>query len=316
MVIALRGRLPPPKTNCNFLLCISGGRGIVSETMNKIAIARALTAVVPMRPLRHIYRLYATAVSMAKYGDALFPRILTMEVNTHCNRHCFYCPNDWAPSQPKFMEDATLKAIVGRMAEINWSGITDFIFFSEPLMHPFLEDIVAFVHAAVPGSLLRISTNGDLLTHSRVEKLVKAGLSRIYAMRHIPHKDGWDENVASIARAFPGLVQARHIEELEANDGLEDFGGMVKNVKKLRVQQKKNGKPVCRVHNHIMQIGINGDWLLCCVDWRRSMSFGNLKEKSIMEIWKDEKFVRVRNLLRNGTPVCKACQGCACLRPQ
>jgi len=38
----------------------------------------------------------------------------------------------------------------------------------------------------------------------------------------------------------------------------------------------------------------NGDVLLCCVDWERSTVLGNLKEKSLAEIWNSEAYMRIR----------------------
>jgi hypothetical protein len=38
----------------------------------------------------------------------------------------------------------------------------------------------------------------------------------------------------------------------------------------------------------------NGDMVLCCADWERTTILGNMKEKSIEEVWNGEKAISIR----------------------
>jgi len=194
------------------------------------------------------------------------------------------------------------------MHDIDYAGVVDFIFFSEPTLHPRLAECVAQVRARVPKAIMRISTNGDLLTEQNVRKLAGAGLSRIYTMRHNPTPAGWKERIGELAAKFPGMFVRMDIDELEQTTGLHDFGGKVP-VKKVRGRQMRDGHPFCDVHTHIAQIGVNGDWLLCCVDYERTVSFGNLVQKSIMEIWKTQDSSRCAGIWTLGFQSCQSAKG-------
>jgi sulfatase maturation enzyme AslB (radical SAM superfamily) len=280
--------------------------------MKRLAV-RALTTVLPRDTLRKLYSRYIAQVFKFKYGDPTFPRIFSIEINSHCNRACTYCPNFVVPQKPQLMPKETFDKIVERLRDIKYSGVVDFIFFSEPTLHPQLAERIAQVREQVPWCSTRICTNGDLLTEEKVEKLVSNGLDRIYVMRHNPTPAGWVERIKALSRKYLGIFVLMDIDILESTNGLHDFEGLVK-VKKLRGRQMKNGKPFCDVHTHVAQIGINGDWLLCCVDYGRTTKFGNLLQEDIISIWKKPGFSKIRRDLLNGVAKLPKCQECPCIR--
>jgi radical SAM protein with 4Fe4S-binding SPASM domain len=56
----------------------------------------------------------------------------------------------------------------------------------------------------------------------------------------------------------------------------------------------------------------NGDVIPCCADWGRKLILGNLRERSIHEIWHSEPFARLRGSLEKWDlatlpTICKAC---------
>ncbi len=279
----------------------------------KHSLIKFLTALLPLKPLRWLYRQYAALTAWVKYGDATFPRIISIEINTHCNRACTYCPNVVQPQAAKLMDWDVFTRIVDRLRTIRYSGVVDFIFFSEPTLHPRLAVHVAYVKQQVPWCVARICTNGDLLNTRNVAALEEAGLDRIYAMRHNPTPDGWRERMAALERAHKGIFVMMDIDRVEAEQGLHDFEGLVK-VKKHRGRQEKKGRAYCDVHTHVAQIGYNGDWLLCCVDYARTLTFGNLIQDDIMTIWRKPSFARLRGELRSGVARLPKCIECACFK--
>lgn len=278
----------------------------------KHTIVRILTRLLGLETLRNVYRWYITAASFIKYGDGSFPRIVSIEVNTHCNRACSYCPNSFAPQKARLIATPVFEAIVERLREIKYGGVVDFIFFSEPLLHPMLADLVRRVKERVPWCMARICTNGDLLTVEKVRELLRAGLDRIYVMRHNPTPDGWRDNISKLDKMFPGIFVRMDIDDVEREQGLHDFEGTVK-VNKVRAPTYRNGRPSCTVHTHCAQIGVNGDWILCCVDYGKTMTFGNIIHESFFEIWNKPGFVSVRSKLKSGVPVSSKCAKCPCL---
>ena len=258
-----------------------------------------------------LYRLYLRALFRWKYGDARFPRTLRLEISSHCNRRCAYCPNSFAPNPVRFISDDVLDAFLKRIREINYPGAVDFIFFNEPLLHTGLPSIVRQVKLAAPRCHPVVSTNGDLLTPELVFELVEEGVVKIFAMHHRPDRPGWWNNINGLKKRWPGVIQATDITEMENASGLYDYGGKVE-VNKVRERNWSKGLPICDMHEACGQIDINGDWLLCCVDYSRSNAFGNIKHQGLLEIWNNPEFQKIRKDLRGGFPMLGICQECAC----
>lgn len=278
----------------------------------KKKLIRLLTKLLPLKILRGIYIGYSSVTAFLKYGDSKFPRIISIEISTHCNRACTYCPNIAYPQQPRLIKEEVISKIISRLGEIKYSGVVDFIFFSEPTLHPKLADYVARVRQVVPNAIPRICTNGDLLTYDLVKKLSDAGLDRIYPMRHNPTPDGWVENITTLSAQFPGLFQIMDIDDVEREEGLNDFNGLLE-VKKHRGRKIIGGKARCQVHRHVAQLTVDGDWNLCCIDYAKTRSFGSLISRSMMDIWRDPEFVKARAMLESGKPITKTCVTCTCL---
>ncbi len=275
-------------------------------------LVRFLTAVVPLKLLRLMFRVYSRTVFWIKYRDSKFPRIVSIEISSHCNRTCAYCPNARYPYAPKLIDPAVMQKVIDRLGEIRYSGVVDFIFFNEPMLNNRLAEYVREVKRQCPGSFTRICTNGDILTRDRVQKLVDAGLERIYVMRHNPTPDGWASNIMELSKLFPGIFVRMDIDEVEGREGLHDFNGLVE-VKKHRGRAIVKGKARCQVHRHVAQITIDGDWNLCCVDYAKTLSFGSLIKHSMLDIWRSEEFTTARRHLENGVAVTKTCSTCTCL---
>jgi len=54
----------------------------------------------------------------------------------------------------------------------------------------------------------------------------------------------------------------------------------------------------------------NGDMLLCCVDWESTTVLGNVREKSIEEVWNGEKAVSIRKKFLSGDTEGLLCHYC------
>jgi MoaA/NifB/PqqE/SkfB family radical SAM enzyme len=54
----------------------------------------------------------------------------------------------------------------------------------------------------------------------------------------------------------------------------------------------------------------NGDMVLCCVDWERTTVLGNVREKSIEEVWNGKKALSIRKKFLSGTTEGLLCHSC------
>ncbi len=60
-----------------------------------------------------------------------------------------------------------------------------------------------------------------------------------------------------------------------------------------------------------MMLDWNGDALLCCQDmYNRTVNFGNVTEKPLLEIWKDSKLMQFRDKLKAGDRSLSPCNTC------
>ncbi len=87
-----------------------------------------------------------------------------------CNLSCGYCNEYDGVSKPVPL--AVMLHRIDRLAELGTSMIT--ISGGEPLMHPELDEVVAYVRGK--GMVVTLITNGYYLSRERIEKLNRAGL--------------------------------------------------------------------------------------------------------------------------------------------
>ena len=72
-----------------------------------------------------------------------------------------------------------------------------------------------------------------------------------------------------------------------------------------------SGRSACFYTHYSMMIDWNGDVLLCCQDmYNRTVRFGNVKDRSLIDVWKDAKLMEFRNKLKNGERSLSPCNNC------
>ena len=54
----------------------------------------------------------------------------------------------------------------------------------------------------------------------------------------------------------------------------------------------------------------NGDMVLCCADWERTTILGNVREKSIEDVWNGEKALSIRRKFLSGDTKGLLCHSC------
>lgn len=220
------------------------------------------------------------------------PNVVEIEVNRRCNRRCSYCPNsldDWRQPEER-IEDALFHRIIVMLAEINFSGRLSFHFFNEPLLHPWIEDLVRIARTSLPLAYIVLYTNGDLLDECRYQRLLAAGIDHFLVTRH-----GWDKYPE---RPFQ-FVQ--HPD----NFALSGRGGTIANVSApLEI--------ACYGPSEMMVVTVIGDVVLCHEDANRTYVMGSLDRQELAEVWESEAFVVARQKLEagcrgDGPAICHQC---------
>jgi MoaA/NifB/PqqE/SkfB family radical SAM enzyme len=193
----------------------------------------------------------------------------------------------------------------------------------------------------------RIVTNGSLLSQEKINSLIDAGLDAIAISLNAKtartyHKvmgglefERTVKNIESLLKVAPPtmlvtltfmVTQDNEHEVADAVEywarrgvfcaayGINTMGGMVSSFEDLRPKSAALYDPQrpkeCYLPIENAAILVSGDVLLCCTDWSRSTSFGNLTVSRLSEVWHSQLLSNVRLAALTGRFPCKPCQSC------
>ena len=230
---------------------------------------------------------------MDKNIDNQWFKVVEIEVNSRCNLKCSYCPNSILPTPdvPEYMSDEVFERIINELIKINFSGRVSYHFYGEPLLRKDLERLVAQIKEKLPNVYQLLFTNGIFLSEERYINLKKAGIDHFLVTLH--------DNITSIPeRPYQSIRLPKDIM-------LSNRGGTL-------FKRKNTLHLPCYAPSKHLIVTVNGNLLLCGDDAKRCIKTGNIIEQSIEDVWFSEKFIKVRELLKNGqrdiaSAICKYC---------
>lgn len=264
-------------------------------------IARRL---LPLPVVRRIGKHYLRFSSRMKYRDADFPRCIYIEITTHCNRRCDYCPQSTHPLEARRIDHDLYLKCLERVREIKWTGPLGFSFYNEPLLEKELESLIRLAIKECPGVLPSIISNGDLLTEEKMLGLVDAGVVNFTITRHPPYSEEWDERLTRLAKKYPQYIALDCIE----NTPLHNRAGLVELSPAQDKVDMTNGCTTWREGGLV--IDIDGKYLFCCCDYNRHESMGNIQDSPILEAWNNETYREARKSVASGKPILPICKAC------
>ena len=244
------------------------------------------------------------------------PSVIDLSLTELCNRShgspkaCKFCPRidpAFYPNQKLEMSVSLAERIADDLLGIDYQGTIILCGYGEPMLHSRLADIIrAFKHIRV-----EIVTNGDFLTPLKIAALKMAGLNRFVVSMY----DG-PEQIEKFKRMF----EEAHCEDYTLRDRWhgddEDFGLMLTN--RGGSVTAGNQAPVdvarpCFYLAYSMQVVWNGDVLLCPQNWTKVLKFGNLHDKSLVDIWTSSALQKRRMKLLKGERSDSPCSTCNCV---
>ena len=217
---------------------------------------------------------------------------------------------------------------------------------NEPLLDKSLPEKLLLIKKYMPHAKLSITTNGALLNPDFAERLLQTrAIHNIYFSVQGIDKDAYQKVMAGLnletvmenVRNFVAtkkkmglkrphvivtMVKTNMIDAdkavnywksigiLSKYTAFENRGGNIE--KNLASNRHMNHYAKCtRLYKQCFILA-NGDVALCCTDYHRIAILGNLKEKSIHEIWNGKKAVAIRRLYLSKQfdkiPLCRDCE--------
>lgn len=262
-------------------------------------------------------------------GDAPLFEAVFFELRTRCNGQCSFCAasvqNDQRPDQT--MPFDLFRKVVEDLADLDYSGRVAFHVHSDPLMVQNLDRYVGFAREKLPQAWLQILTNGKALNDKRGNALLGAGINEL-TVNH--YTDDLAAPLPTNIVQFREEIIPRYYSSEEVAEGYGPDGGPAVfrfNINRRRQTEVLTNRAgtapnkvaltgenvfgFCVYPFTQLNITVDGEVSMCCHDFFFQEAVGNVRDRSVMEIWHGAPFRRVRDeLLRNDRSRNRICRRC------
>ena len=280
-------------------------------------------------------RMPSTVRVVADHEMPPFPAEIQIETNTACNATCVMCPYPEVSKEmkPGRMDAQLYDKILGECAGEPTVWRLEPFLNNEPFTDVRMVDWIALAKQRVPHALVTVTTNGSLVTPKITDRLIHSGLDAIWFSFNGATKDTYEQIMGlsfdqvkknidylldkrpATLRVFTNMIDTvpmrgeiaenvRYWQSRGVESGASPFvnrAGNVKNFDELNYRaHSERPARLCELLYKKMYIGYNGDVLLCCMDWRRRVVLGNVRERSLREIWLGERYQHYRQLHEEG----------------
>lgn len=269
-----------------------------------------------------------------------FPRAVQIETVSACNAKCSYCPYSDAKKYfvQERMSDALFEKIVNELAQWSPQLVAPYLN-NEPLLDNNMIPRIKHLRLELPDAYLDFSTNASLITEHHARFLTSSYLSLSEIKINIPSTEK-EEYEKTTGLSFEKAINGAKLLKKYAEN--QDFKGMMRVVmvgggnekdeefwKKLGIPCKEytlvsragsieNGfEPLqevngCRYNRQKewMHICSNGDVILCCMDFYRTIKLGNIKNESLYDVWNSKAYEQVRKTITKSTDKDFLCNKC------
>lgn len=258
--------------------------------------------------LKRVERLVDNNVQLLSDGMPLFSWVEISPIEM-CNRTCVFCPKSdpiAVPNQPLMMSPTLYGKMADELEALAYLGTVTLAGYGEPMMFRDIYDMVATFSRV---ARTEIVTNGDYLSATSVEKLLRSGISMVLVSLY----DG-PEQIEHFERIFAaaGAPRGTYILRNRWHGAEQDFGLKLTNrAGTVRIgNQPVAADHLCYYPHYSMMVDWNGDVFLCTQDWNRRVKSGNLMVHGMLEVWSSAILKKYRGSLsagRRGGPPCSQC---------
>jgi radical SAM protein with 4Fe4S-binding SPASM domain len=243
------------------------------------------------------------------YNDKPLFSFIDINPTELCNRTCEFCPRfdpKIYPNQNLHMDIDIANKIREELEKLNWNGSINICGNGEPLLH---KDIVGLVSALGDKIHVEITTNGDFLTVDLIKRLYESNLNYMVVSMY----DG-PEQIDYFTKLFDGseIDKSQYVLRDRWYGEDEEYGLILTNRAGIFGWNKNMGVgKQCFYMHYSLQIDWNGDILFCIQDiYGKTRTFGNVKDRSLLDIWNTKQMDKYRELLGKGDRTKSPCNKC------
>jgi len=271
------------------------------------------------------------------------PASLGIEVTNSCNLKCVMCHREVMTRKIGFMDFDLFKECARQGIETGVKMIVPFNY-GESLLHPKLIDMVEYAKSLSKETLVKINTNGMLLTKEYAKGLVGAGIDEVTFSLEGCTKES-HEKIALGSNYEKVLTNLMNLIDMKQENGrplirvcmvrmeetaskmkqfIRKWGPLVDNIaihdvntgygtlKDRRVEKRPLERKVpCRELWLKLQVLWNGDVTVCCIDYDGKLRIGRVPDNSLSELWFGSKLQTMREIHRarefERIPICNKC---------
>lgn len=287
-------------------------------------------------------------------GAGTGPPRVQIQTQSGCNGRCIFCPNETTLKsgfEMGKMPFELFQRIIDQLAETGPEKVMLYLQ-NEPLNDARLPQFVEYLSKRIPETTSLVTSNGTRLTPDMGEGLVEAGLKRLkVSLQSLDDETnkrimGYEaSNVVENVLAFKELlkrkrsrmdlrvsmvVHSNNFEEIEdarrfwkkhgirlVTSALENRGGNIAGAEDLNLGRQMTHCNQCIRPSREMCVLFNGQVVLCCVDWFRTVVCGDLSQQSLSEVWNSGVYRHVRAAFLEGDmsklpEICVNCTESAC----
>lgn len=282
--------------------------------------------------------------NVAKGGKIKLFTSIAIEIAAKCNRHCYFCPNDYFKRPDEYMPSDMFYHILKDLQSMNYHGRVEFYIYNEPTRDKRLAEFIAATRQTLPRTCLMINTNGDYFkTKEDIKYLFDCGLNQMQinvynnadryqegtqfdkgieeATKREAKFNSWISSLVlnTSSSLYQNIGPRKRVAKVIAkygittevgNVGFQQFGnrsGLVPGFQDATEPLEK----YCTKPFRFLNIDWRGNGILCCNDFNSETRFGNVKDMSVEQIWNSERFNQYRLKLQNGRRAgCFLCDKC------
>lgn len=274
-----------------------------------------------------------------------FPKAIEFQMHNACNANCIICPYAEIEEKKYFMDDSLLGKLLDEIGEREILLIP--YLNNEPFLDKAFCKKIKKINEKCPNSKIEISTNLSMCNSGMIHELEQLkifelrisifGMDKDTYNKMMPglDYDKMQENlnlliesnlrntiskigITMIEHEEVKIEEYKHMEQFCNENGISfnkwgflDRAGNNTRYRNLINQGKVVGceqnRPIERMH-----ILANGEVILCCQDWRKTVVLGNLKENTVQEIWNGTQYQEARERIYGGKKdsfeLCKKCK--------